>query len=105
MHILSAVLQKSEDDEQFPDGVGEHHQEVGLQAAVLVETHEEQRGIGDEEQGGTNGRGEGGGAGNADPAEDGKAVHGSVDEQIQEHGIEQRLRQVRLELRENVGHH
>ena len=78
---------------------------MGLQAAVLVEAHEKQGGVGDEEQRGTDGRGEGGGAGNADPAEDGKAVHGSVDEQIQEHGIEQRLRQVGLEFREDVGHH
>ena len=77
---------------------------MGLQTAVLVETDEEQGGVRDEEQNRADGRDHGRGGGEAHPAEDGKAVHGTVDEQIQIHGIEQRLRQMGLELGEDTGH-
>jgi len=76
---------------------------VRLEPSVLLEAHEEQRCVRNEEQRRADRSCNCRGRRIADKAENRKAVHRTVNEQIQEHRVEQSLGQMLLELRENEG--
>ena len=69
-----------------------------LQTAVLVESNEKQGRVRNEEERRADRREDRRRRRRADAAEDRKTVHRAVDQQIQEHRVEQRLRQMRLQL-------
>ena len=75
-----------------------------LEPAVFFKSHKEQRRIRYEEQKCSDSGDHGGGSGRAHRAEPRETVHGSVDHKIQEHRIEQRFREVRLQIPENDQH-
>ena len=75
-------------DEKFGGYVGQHGDKVGLEGAVLVEADVEQRAVGNEEQQSADEGDDGCGIDSGEQLVKGKAVHGAVNQQIDEHGVE-----------------
>ena len=69
-----------------------------FELSVFLEADKEQRGVRNKEQRRADCRCDSRSRRIADKAENRKAVHGAVDKQIQKHRVEQRFRQMRLEL-------
>lgn len=89
--------QQAQNDQQFAERIGAHHEEMRFLTGVSLEADKEQRRVGDEKQRSAHGGDKPCRGAEADAAQERKAVHDGIEQQIQHHRGVQPLRQMRPE--------